>query len=456
MDRRKRRGEPEVLYALPTEPGRAGWSAALHTQVFAALQKVTQENEFVYADDWEHASYLVYPHQLTKWPNIPVWLIPDGDTYSIAAKDGRFRIIAQFPDWTLTVQGGEFIRCFDGFWLGDCLWLDPGLELEAEGKHGLAQLLKHKLPQRPACVQAHVLKLLAEQGHREVLEVVQPLLLNRDVNVRFDAALACLYLGDERCVEVLRTILARHVVPQGYGYWDVHQLRYERVIDGLTYPGRAPALQTEVLIYLEQTPLVIDVELALTALIVPPRLTQFPKPLRDPEAPADPRPAALRKLAIDLGQTKDRAGLDRIVDLLIAPGSIDPLRHSAWWIDAWPDIAQALVNANHRAGLQRALTLAATLTSMPERAIMYSELANAFIQSGDKAQADVCFPFAHQAIDDSIADGLTWYPDLGLKALAQAYFMLGDSAQALAAAHRITDEEIRAETFGRIAPERQK
>jgi hypothetical protein len=441
----KKRNEPSVLYALPTKPSQAGWATALHARVLKALQAVTQEDEFVYADDWQHASYILYPHQLTKWPNITVRLIPNGDTYCIAAKDGRFRITAQFPDWTLTVQGNEFICCLDGFWLGDCLWLDPGIDLEAELRYGLAQLLNNKIPRYAPCVQAHVAKLLAERGYREALEIVQPLLRHPDINVRFDAALACLYLGDEQSLAVLRSILTCHVVPEGYDYCGLHQLRYERVLEGLTFLSCAAALQTEALSYLEQTSPSINVELALDQIQSPTRLTQFPKPRHDPEDGKDPRYHILCKLAIDLGQMKEQVGLDCVLAFLTDCRYQDSFRYSYWRSDCWPYMVQALVSADHRNGLQQCFAFAASLTDMAERAILYSELTKAFIHLEDKIHVEECFRLAQQAIDTTIADGLNWYAGLGLKALAHAYFLLGDTVQALATARRISDEEIYSE-----------
>ncbi|MEM7134169.1 MAG: HEAT repeat domain-containing protein [Chloroflexota bacterium] len=446
MSMGKKRSEPRVIYTLPTKdsPEVMGkYCSAIEESMREAIRALTSKGEFVHVHFY-HSSTITYePHKTDYVPLLWMSEYHDADLRCVEAQDGSFRIANgsnRRGMMTMSVHGSEFIRHLDGVWLGDLHWIYSGIDLVAERKRGLNQLFKRKLPQCAACVQAHIVKALAEQGFDEALEIAQQLLLHEDINVKFDAALACLYLGEECSLNVLHSILARSVVPEGYDYLGLHQLSYERVIDGLTHPCNSPDLQTQLLDYLEQTPPAIDVELVLSTLKLPTNL----QTLSAIDHIIELHEKELLKLATDLGQINERAGLDRVLVFLMSDVSI---WDDVYCVSIWPDLVQILVNANHPHGLQWAISHAVPQYSMSERAIIYSEFAKAFAQFEDNMYVDKCFQLAQQAIDSCIANEMYWYVDDGLAALAHAYFSSGETMQALATADRITDKETRSETL---------
>ena len=72
------------------------------------LKECTSKNEFIYALDWQHKSYLYNPHNESaeRWYVAP---IPDGDYYMFLQQDFRWGILTHPWEETICIFGKDLI-----------------------------------------------------------------------------------------------------------------------------------------------------------------------------------------------------------------------------------------------------------------------------------------------------------------------------------------------------------
>lgn len=102
---------PSVTYKISEDFGDKNKIADLENKVLSALRVQTPPTGKVYALDWQHDCYWLYPHI-----NFQEWLIsvlPDGDYYIFLAEDFRFGIFGHPWEWTSCVWGNELISFFE-------------------------------------------------------------------------------------------------------------------------------------------------------------------------------------------------------------------------------------------------------------------------------------------------------------------------------------------------------
>jgi len=74
----------------------------------AALRSSIESDEFVYALDWQHESFLYSPYLQDSIPSISFY--PDGDYYFFVRKDFSFGILGHPWEHSITIFGQELLK----------------------------------------------------------------------------------------------------------------------------------------------------------------------------------------------------------------------------------------------------------------------------------------------------------------------------------------------------------
>jgi hypothetical protein len=88
----------------------------LEEKALTTFKKITAHDEYIYALDWQHESYLMNPNLEFHKDEFDEWLIPifpNGDYYFFTQKDFRWGYLGHPWERTITVFGQEIIDVFE-------------------------------------------------------------------------------------------------------------------------------------------------------------------------------------------------------------------------------------------------------------------------------------------------------------------------------------------------------
>ncbi|WP_256762466.1 DUF2716 domain-containing protein [Cohnella sp. WQ 127256] len=78
-----------------------------------AFKGSTQSNEYIYALDWQHESFLFNPHLETNNDKWTIGFYPDGDYYLFLKKDFSWGYLGHPWEQTICIFGEELIKNFE-------------------------------------------------------------------------------------------------------------------------------------------------------------------------------------------------------------------------------------------------------------------------------------------------------------------------------------------------------
>jgi hypothetical protein len=87
----------------------------LNAKTLGALQRCLRPEQFVYALDWQHTCYYLYPHKFAEANELEAWrvpVLPNGDYYIFLAEDFRFGLFCHPWEQTICVFGKELLDAF--------------------------------------------------------------------------------------------------------------------------------------------------------------------------------------------------------------------------------------------------------------------------------------------------------------------------------------------------------
>ncbi|GAK38997.1 DUF2716 domain-containing protein [Paenibacillus urinalis] len=85
----------------------------LEEKCINALKAITEQDEYVFALDWQHESFLYYPHlekESAKW-KMPFY--PDGDYYFYLHNEFKWGYLGHPWEQTITIFGAELLQQFE-------------------------------------------------------------------------------------------------------------------------------------------------------------------------------------------------------------------------------------------------------------------------------------------------------------------------------------------------------
>lgn len=111
---------PSTTYAIgriysPDQSRRHSLEVDLNLKTLDALRQCTGRQERLYALDWQHPCYSLYPHCPFAAEDVDAWkvpVLPDGDYYIFLAEDFRFGLIGHPWEQTICVFGQELLDAF--------------------------------------------------------------------------------------------------------------------------------------------------------------------------------------------------------------------------------------------------------------------------------------------------------------------------------------------------------